>query len=313
LSAKNLKESIEILQNTHFSQHFQMLGNQPTAQTIEEVFRRDLSETTQNILGLLDGRPRELFELLLLYWDMENIKTVIRGKFSNRPSDEILSSTLPVGQLTEPLLNELVQAPDIPSVMQILHTWKLVFGRELLRILPEFEQTHRLLILEHALEKTFFSEVNRVVGTLKDSELTLGKFLSDLRDFFNIRSSLRLREQKLPMDQTRSYFLGKGTFVGENLFTLITQQETSETACNLVNTALNLPEKPKDEIQLERTLEQRLFEKGMRSILGDPLGFDILLGFLWNKIAEIRNVRILIKGKMAQIRNERLQEELIHV
>ena len=313
LSAKNLKDSIDILQNTHFSQHFQMLGSQPTVQTIEEVFRRDLSETTQNILSLLEGRPRELFELLLSYWDMENIKTILRGKFANRSSGEILSSTLPVGQLTEPLLNELAQAPDIQTVMQILHTWKLVFGRALLRVLPEFEQTHKLLVLEHALERTFFSEADRVIGTLKESELSLGRFISNLRDFFNIRSSLRLREQKLPMDQARSYFLGKGTYVGENLFTLITQQDTSEAACNLIHTTLNLQEKPKDEIQLERVFEHRLFEKGMRSILGDPLGFDILLGFLWNKIAEIRNVRILIKGKIAQIRNERLQEELVHV
>jgi V/A-type H+-transporting ATPase subunit C len=290
-----------------------MLGSHPTSQTIEEVFRRDLSQTIQNILDLIEGRPRQLFEILLLYWDMENIRTILRGKLANRPSQEILSSTLPVGQLTEPLLNELTQAPDINSVIQILHTWKFVFAKELIRALPEFEQAHKLLILEHALEKTFSSEADRIIGTLKDSELALGKFLSVLRDFFNIRSSLRLREQRLSMDQAQSYYLGKGAHINKNLFTLITQQETSEAACHFIHTTLNLQEKPKDEIQLERTLEHQLFERGMRSILGDPLGFDILLGFLWHKVAEIRNIRIIIKGKIAQIRNEKLQEELIRV
>lgn len=310
---KNFDETLEVLKGTRFSKYFQLLQENPSPNTLEEMFRRDLFETTQDILRLIEGEPLKLLEALLLYWDAQAVRTVLRGKFANRPSLEILLSTLPAGKLNEPLLKELAEAPDVKSLIQILYLWKFPLGRALMRVLPRFQETQELIVLEHALEKSFFREMTEKVKELSQEKQALGQFLSLLKDLFNVRSALRIREQRLPLAQGVAYFLDKGNTVGKNLFIAILQQETSESACQLISTALGIPQKPKDEFTLERCLDQKIFQEGIRKFLGDPLGFDLIFGFLWLKIAEIQNLRVIIRGKAAGIGPEKLEEELIHV
>jgi V/A-type H+-transporting ATPase subunit C len=312
MGADSFTEAIEILQNTDFAPYLQSSFNASLPSSIDEVLRRNLGESIQKILSLLEGRPRVLFEKLILYWDMENIRTILRGKNSRQSAEDILTSTLPLGRLNEALIEELIKAEDIESVLQILSIWKFPFARELSRALPEFEQTSRLFILEHALEEVFFAEVGQIIPGLSDSEKALGRLLMNLKDLFNLRSALRLREEKIAPEQAPHYFLGKGARVNQSLFLLILNQDTSDAACTLAASALGLAEKPKDEITLERILEHRFLEIGIKSFLGDPLGFDILIGFLWLKISEIRNIRLIVKGKLASIRMDRLENELIN-
>ncbi len=312
-TCKNLDEILEILKNTHLSKHFHLLEENPSLSTLEEVFRRDLADTTQSILKLLDGEPRKLFETLLLYWDMEAIRTVLRGKFTNRSSSEILFSTLPVGQLSEPLLKELAESPDLKSVIEILYIWKFPFSRDLFQVLSKFQETQKLIILESALENSFLRIADEQIKKLKQEKEALGEFLSYLKDLFNVRSALRIREEHLPLAQGLSYFLNKGAHIGKSLYTSILQQETSEAACQMISTALGLSQKAKDEVCVERLLEQKVYRESGKAFLGDPLGFDVVFGFLWLKIAEIRNLRIIVRAKIARIPSEKIEEELIHV
>lgn len=312
MAATEIEDVTEVLENSHFSRHFQLLGPQPSAAALEDLIRRDLFEDVQALRALVDGRPRELLDTVLLYWDMEAIRTLLRGKNSNQPPDEILSSTLPIGRLSEPLIRELTKTQDLRSLVEILYTWKFPFSRPLMKALISFEPHGRFVDLEHALEKEFFEEADRTLGAIGTSETALRTFFDDLKDLFNIRCALRVRDSGISPDRAISYFLGKGQRAGKSLFLLIVQQDSAQAACSIAAANLGLEEKPKDELALERVLEHRLFQIGMSAYLGDPLSFDVVLGYLWNKIAEIRNARIIIKGRLAAIRPERIEEELLN-
>ncbi|MBI1870941.1 MAG: V-type ATPase subunit [Chlamydiae bacterium] len=313
IRSKNLQEAVEILKNKHLASYLNNPSHEISLERVEEALRRDLCQITQTLLNSLEGRPKILFETLLLFWDMEAIKTVLRGKFSERDPDEILSSTFPVGRLNEALLKELSGAANVRSVIEILITWKSIFSKSLGKVLSQFEETQNLFILESTLEKDFLNQINQTLQHLSLNELSLRKMMNDLKDIFNARSSLRIRGQELTLDQTLEYYLDKGTHLGKGQFIQIVQSETSESACHLIASILMISEKPKDEVELERILDQRLFKNGMRSFLGDPLGFDLLLGFLFYKIAEVRNIRLILRGKKTNISMGKLEKELLNV
>ncbi|MBI1882941.1 MAG: V-type ATPase subunit [Chlamydiae bacterium] len=317
MNAKDLSETLEILKNTHLGHHFQTLKNdqdvsQRDTSLFEEVLRRNLSETTQGVLGLLEGRPSRLFELLLTLWDVEAIKTILRGVFTRQPSQKIIESIVPAGRLSEPLLKELSLAEDVKSVIQILATWKWIFSKALTKTLPLFEEKKEIFFLENALEKAFFEYTEHEISTLKSEEKIMGTILNSLKDLFNLRAAFRMRNPQLSPSEALFYFQGTGLRLKKNLFVSLIQQETSEAACLLASSIFALPEKSKSESVIEKTLDHRVFEEGAKASLGNPLGFDIPLGFLWQKIAEIRNVRLILRGKKARLHSQKLEEELLY-
>ncbi|MGQ0572495.1 MAG: V-type ATPase subunit, partial [Armatimonadota bacterium] len=46
---------------------------------VDEALTRNFQHATQKILKFADGRPRELIEVVLLRWDLENLRAIVRG------------------------------------------------------------------------------------------------------------------------------------------------------------------------------------------------------------------------------------------
>ncbi len=50
---------------------------------VDEALARNFQRATQAILGFADGRPRALIEIVLLRWDLENLRVIVRGKMNS--------------------------------------------------------------------------------------------------------------------------------------------------------------------------------------------------------------------------------------
>jgi len=64
---------------------------------------------------------------------------------------------------------------------------------------------------------------------------------------------------------------------------------------------------------LERFLETVVFERGIRLFRKDPLNVSVPLGYLWRKLNEFTNLRILARGKRYRLPNAAIREELLLV
>ncbi len=49
----------------------------------------------------------------LMRWDVWNIKSILRGKFSGASDEEIRETLVPAGSMRSDTLNELIKKPDI--------------------------------------------------------------------------------------------------------------------------------------------------------------------------------------------------------
>jgi vacuolar-type H+-ATPase subunit C/Vma6 len=64
---------------------------------------------------------------------------------------------------------------------------------------------------------------------------------------------------------------------------------------------------------LERFLDMIVIEKGVRMFRADPLSISVPLGFIWRKINEYYNLRMLLRGRRYQLPPNAIREELIFV
>lgn len=135
---------------------------------IEVAIRKDLVKTFRTVLNLIRGGETESYLTIILNrWDVQNIKTILRGKKIQENPSEILECLIPAGELDEAALTELVKQPDVKAVIDLLATWGIIYSRPLTLNFKEFSETGDLLVLEYALDTFYYQDA---ISRLKSGE-----------------------------------------------------------------------------------------------------------------------------------------------
>src|SRR5690606_20601938 len=112
--------------------------------------------------GLLYLIKEEGEESLLIYilrrWDVQNIKTILRGIRIHAPPDEIFSSLVTAGDLDEASPIELSRQPDIKAVIDLLATWGIAYYKPLIRNFKDYSEKRDMAILEYALDLFYYEK-----------------------------------------------------------------------------------------------------------------------------------------------------------
>ena len=104
---------------------------------IEHALRNNFVRTFRKVLGFSKEKEAEKYISIFLHrWDVQNIKTVLRGKNIHVTSEEILDCLVPAGELDEATLTELVRQPDMKAVIDLLATWRIPYATPLTTAFP---------------------------------------------------------------------------------------------------------------------------------------------------------------------------------
>ena len=127
------------LANTAYKDEIEKASVQYTGiRCIEVALRRDFSAAFRKILRFMKGDQKEdesekYITILLGRWDVQNIKTILRGKNIHIPSAEILECLVPAGELDETTMVELIKQTDVKAVIDLLATWGISYAKPLTR------------------------------------------------------------------------------------------------------------------------------------------------------------------------------------
>ena len=62
---------------------------------------------------------------------------------------------------------------------------------------------------------------------------------------------------------------------------------------------------------MERRLETGVLKNAISLSLKDPLNISLIIGYIWKKINEVINLRLILRGKQVQIPEQRLMEMVV--
>ncbi len=289
---------------------------------IEYALRKNLVKNYQKILGFVRGDIGETYiKVFLNRWDIQNIKTILRGKNIHASPDEILDCLVPAGELDEATLIELMKQPDVRSVIDLLATWQISYSHPLTLHLDEYGEKDDLAILEYELDKYYYEHsLNSVAGKKYDSRIVHDLLATEI-DIVNIKTILRVIRDSIDIEETKSMLLPGGKILNQkHLLDLINTGSIREVIHKIESTPYSflsdIPEQAilTDKISVfEKELDKYIIRKGIRTLRGDPLSISIVIGYLWAKFNETTNIRIIARCKNAFISDEELQEELIYV
>jgi V/A-type H+-transporting ATPase subunit C len=289
---------------------------------IEYALRKNFIRTFRKILEFVRETEAERYIIIFLHrWDVQNIKTILRGKNIHVTNDEILDCLVPAGELDEVTLKELVRQPDVRAVIDMLATWEIVYAKPLTGKFPEYFEKNDLALLECALDKYYYNEALESVKITTYNTRLIRNILATEIDVVNLRTVLRMIRDHVESEEAQEFFIEGGKELPpDKLNHLVTLHSIEDVLKELEQTTYrflaNVPEiaiKTQKISVLEKQLEKFLIKKGVSAFSGDPLSIASVIGYFWAKYNEITNIRIISRCKTVDLPDEQLKEELIYV
>ena len=177
------------------------------AELVERATRLNLGRVYGQIVGFATGELQMTIAAYLARYDVYNVKTVLRGKFSNAKPENILDETIPAGILA-PRLAELARLDRIEDVVDALRGTP--FHRVLVKH-TEGKQLTNLIEIENDLDRAFYEILlESVSGSGRANKAFLSWIRNEI-DVMNLKTLFRLRFARVT--EWEAYFLPGGTDV----------------------------------------------------------------------------------------------------
>ena len=281
---------------------------------IEYALNRNLAKQFNDILGWANGQLYDLIARYLRKFDAWNVKTVIRGIYSDASREEIESDLIRAGEFDDRLITRLLDAGTIEEVVDVLG--RTMFGDALAAALDEYESSGVLVPLENAVDRVFYENLLSEVTWNEATEQYRRVLVAEV-DFRNARNALRLARSGADIDPAEYYIEGGRLFsrtelsgLASNLDELVQRIRDSTYGDELAD-ALNDLEEAQSLIAFERGLDTALLEYS--SSLGNvfPLSVSPVISYILAKEREVDNIRAIARAREAGLSPEQIEEELV--
>jgi vacuolar-type H+-ATPase subunit C/Vma6 len=320
LEARGQEELGELLLETAYRPQLeQALAARHGRAALESGLARNLHLTFSRLRAMAPAGPLRLLNVQFNQWDAANILAVVRGKLGGADAGQILEAMLPVGEFSEPRLEELAAQSGLPAVADTLSTWGYPFAFELRRMLRGQWELRKLAELESAINRLYFQWALAQLGASDPNAAVVRRMVQMQIDLANAKEALDFVRHKVRDEPLEGYQPLAGGLLGRGTLEKIAGSPTMIDAFEALEGTYFAPGIEKGILAyggagslgvMERFLETVVIGAGCRLFRGDPLSVCVPLGFIWRKYNEFLNLRILIRGTSYRMPANAIREEL---
>lgn len=243
-------------------------------------------------------------------YDFHNIKILIKSKYLKKDiSNELISpiSTIDVEKLNSAIRDEKYE--DIPDSFEFL----------IKKTLSEYNKYKDPEIIDFILDKEryimIFNKI-REVEIIEAEELFLKRFIKINIDLNNIISCIRTKIRGEKKSFAKEFLLPEGDFKIENIVEIYDSPLSSwfeklihTDYKNIVETGINYFQKNNSIMELEKQRDNFIlnFSKIGKYV---TFGIEPLVGFITAKENDIKNIRIILSGKLNKLSPDQIKERV---
>ena len=285
---------------------------------IEKALDAQLAETYDLLARISPDNSKAAFKFLLKKWDIENIKSLIIAKKVGLNKDETLDLIVPFGELTD-RLDTLIDSDDVGEIINSLEGTE--YPQILENAIPVYEETGLLLPLEASMDKYLLENLLRTVATPEDdNRVFLHQYVGKIVDASNIKIIIRAKADGLKYDDIEPYMISDGYQIREwKLKDMMESEDVPGVISSLEGTdyaqalteALNEYNEKGSIAAFETSLDKHVNEAAKDIALKNQFGIGPMIGFLNRKEKEIKNLKIIVRGKREQVITPSMIKEML--
>jgi V/A-type H+-transporting ATPase subunit C len=281
---------------------------------IELATSRNLAAVFRQIIGFSEGELRQMIAWYLDRFDVQNIKTIVRGKLFGASSTEVQEDLVPAGSMGEAYLRSLIDLPSLDDIFDKLDGTIYAAGLEALG--KKASEVAKWNEWEDRVTRLYYDSLLAVVPERTEGTRLMREFLRREIDIVNLKTLLRLWASK----STPSYdmFIDGGLEITKDELAKMVTMDVNALAAGLREYALteDLSARLKDLQalgvgQLVRSVEKlHLLEAGRYAHV-NPLSVLPILDYIVRKEREVQNLRIIVRGRESRMAPDVIRDLLV--
>jgi V/A-type H+-transporting ATPase subunit C len=271
---------------------------------LEKALDTQLAESYDLIARITPDNSKDAFKFLLKKWDIRNIKSVIIAKEAGLTPEETLDLVVPFGALSDKL-DAMIDADDVSEVMNALEGTE--YPQVLENALPIYKETGLLLPLEASLDKYLLENLLRTSATPEDDNTALlHNYIGTQVDVSNIKIILRAKADNLKYDDIEGYMISNGyqlrewklkdMMEAEDVASVVSSLEGTDYA-PMLSDAMSTYTETGSMASFETSLDNHVTKTARSISRKNQFGIGPMIGFLSKKEREIKNLKIIARGK----------------
>lgn len=311
-------EIARFMEETEYETEMNALGARHSGiDLVEYALNENLAKHFDDLLRWSEGPLYGYIANYLRKFDTWNVKTVIRGVYSDADRDEIQDDLIRTGEFSEEFLDRLIEATSIEEIVELLEN--TIFSGPLEAAISDYESEGVLVPLENAVDRAFYAHLMDDIGTPEPDTPTAlyREFLQAEIDFRNVRNALRIARSGADIDPAAYFIDGGRLFRAEELRQLasntdeLVERIRESTYGDELSEALENLEDADSLIGFEHALDTALLEYSQKLSNRYPLSVCPVLSYILSKEREIENIRAVARGREAGLSVEEIEGELI--
>ena len=271
---------------------------------LEKALDTQLAESYDLIARITPDNSKEAFKFLLKKWDIRNIKSIIIAKEAGLNPEETLDLVVPFGALSDKL-DAMIDADNVSEVMNALEGTE--YPQVLENALPVYKETGMLLPLEASLDKYLLENLLRSSATPDDDNTALlHNYIGTQVDVANIKIILRAKADNLKYEDIEAYMISNGyqlrewklkdLMEAEDVAAVVSSLEGTDYA-SMLSDAMSAYSETSSMADFETALDNHVAKTARSISRKNQFGIGPMIGFLSKKEREIKNLKIIARGK----------------
>lgn len=297
------KDVAERLKSTLYGPHIEtaLSRSEDAKEAVSTALLSDLSDTFGQLWKIAPEGARTLLKAVFSNWEVFDLKTIVRGIARGIRREEIKAALIPAGEFDAAALNTLLTSKDLPDLVAFLDTWGSPYAAALRPGLKEFRRSGRIIEMELGAElHTHRLLLDALSGAGADARIMRG-WLSLKADLQNALTLLKTSGEGYAADAASAFFLEGGRLKRYAFLNLVGIKGKEELLAALKDTGPSevrkvLERAGADTMLLEEAAEDEMNERLRVMSITDPLSIALPAAFIYMKVREIKNLRLIARG-----------------
>lgn len=274
--------------------------HQYNTDSIERVqdFEKVLTEESEKLYKLIKELvPEEDFsKLFICKNDYHNIKTILKGEAVKKDYEKFLvdGGVIPVNELQEAIVEKRLDS--LPEIMQ----------KGVLEAISSYEKEQKSQIIDVVLDKSTYSYMMNLAK--ESNKKFIIDYVTKLCDISNLRTFFRIKRVSNNFKNFEMNYIKEGSI---SIETFAEAFESDEPILSFKQTSYYemFEEAIRNRTSFDKICDNYLMDY-VKVAKFEALGVEPLVAYTYAKETEIKNIRIILTGKVNNVSSIEIRERL---
>lgn len=273
---------------------------------LEYILKKYYIKNFYKLSHYFSGDYKNLFNILFIRFEVEDLKNIFRGKFIGKDKEEIESLMAYKSPLTQIDYDKLMNAKDIPEVVEALKDTK--YYKHLNHVIDSITE-EGLFRIETTLDFVYFSSLRKLIKKLnKEDREIMSKFLGIYSDLLNVQWIFRGKKYyKITSEELLNYTIYDGYKLNVNTLKELCYSKDMDEFYRIIGTTNYknvFAYGKKNEYLVERDILTYLKNLYLQYRKKHENNISVVIAYLELSLLQIRDIVSVIESKRYSISNE---------